>query len=172
MMLVVHGINTAALKHPWSMIVRKASFPLCIGSPVIRSIAICSNEQALLLVLIRKGGILLLCVWILFCWHVAHPFTYFAIHSFMPSHIVSALVFLMVSSHLECPAVGWLYMWSIMSLFISMVIGSSGVMARILNFSGDITVWAWLSFFPWSTPGGRDKASGGMLSFSGICRIS
>ena len=40
-MVVEQGRNIAALEHPWSMIVRIASFPLHIGRPVIRSIATC-----------------------------------------------------------------------------------------------------------------------------------
>ena len=39
--VVEHGRNRAALEHPWSMIVRIASFPLMFGRPVIKSIAIC-----------------------------------------------------------------------------------------------------------------------------------
>ena len=146
-----------------------ASFPLCGGNPVMRSIAIHSKGQALSSIPMQKGDVLLLCVWILFCWQVMHPFTYSMIHSFMPSHIVSALVFLMVSSCPGCSAMGWLYMWSMIALFISIVIGSFGVTVEILNFSGGITVCAWLSFFPWSTPDGRDKASGEILSFLNIC---
>ena len=170
--LVVQGMNTTAREHPSSTIVRMASFPLCNGSPVIRSIVIRSKGQALFSVPMWNGGVLLLCVWILFCWHIAHPFTYSMIHSFMPSHIISALVFLMVSLHPRCPAVGWSCMWSMIVLFISVVIRSFGVTVEISKFSGGITVCAWLSFFPWSTPGGHDRASGGILSFPSICRIS
>ena len=36
---IVHGRNTAAQEQPWSTMVRIMSFPLCIGRPVIRSIA-------------------------------------------------------------------------------------------------------------------------------------
>ena len=58
MMLVVHGRNTVALEQPWSMIVRIASFPLCIGRPVIRSITTCWNGRALFMVLMWNGGTL------------------------------------------------------------------------------------------------------------------
>jgi len=37
---------------------------------------------------------------------------------------------------------------------------------------GGIIVIFWLSFSPWSTPGGCDKASAGMLVFPGMCLIS
>ena len=53
---VVHGRNTAALEHPWSMMVRIASFPLCVGRPVIKSIATRWNGRALFVVLIQNGG--------------------------------------------------------------------------------------------------------------------
>ena len=61
-MLVVQGMNTAALEYPWSTMVRMASFPLCSGNPVMRSIAIHSKGRALSSVPIRKGDVLLLCV--------------------------------------------------------------------------------------------------------------
>ena len=37
--VIEQGRKIAALEHPWSTIVRMASFSLCISSPVIRSIA-------------------------------------------------------------------------------------------------------------------------------------
>ena len=105
-MFVVHGRNTAALEHPWSTIVRIASFPLCVGRPVIRSIATHWNGRASLVVSIRNGGVFALWVWILFCWQVAHPCTYFAIQSFIPSHVVIIRAFRIVSSRPGCPAAG------------------------------------------------------------------
>ena len=38
-MVVWQGRKIAALEHPWSTIVRMALCPLCLGSPVMRSIA-------------------------------------------------------------------------------------------------------------------------------------
>ena len=38
-----HGKNSAALEHPWSIIVRMASRPLHVGRPVIRSMATTQN---------------------------------------------------------------------------------------------------------------------------------
>jgi hypothetical protein len=45
-MLILQGINTAVQEHLWSTMVRMASFPQCLGRPVIRSIAICWNGHA------------------------------------------------------------------------------------------------------------------------------
>ena len=39
--VVEHGRNKAAHEHPWSTMVRMASFPLIFGKLVIRSMAIC-----------------------------------------------------------------------------------------------------------------------------------
>ena len=39
-MWVEHGRNSATLEHPWSMIVRMASSPFCVGRPIIKSMAI------------------------------------------------------------------------------------------------------------------------------------
>ena len=55
-MFVVQGRNTAALEQPWSMMVRIASFPLCVGRPVIKSIATHWNGKASLVVPIQNGG--------------------------------------------------------------------------------------------------------------------
>jgi len=44
--VVVQGRNIAPREHPWSTIVRIASYPLLLGSPVIRSIATCENGLA------------------------------------------------------------------------------------------------------------------------------
>ena len=59
-----------------------------------------------------------------------------------------------------------------MALFISVVMGCSGVIMAALYFSGGMTICCWLLFFPWSTPGGHESASGGMFSLPGMCHIS
>ena len=74
-MVVAHGIKIAALEQPWSTMVSIAFFPFTWGRPMIRSIAIWVNSFMLGVVIIPKGGIFFLWVWILFCWQVAHPFT-------------------------------------------------------------------------------------------------
>jgi len=45
--MVSHAKNMAAREHPWSTMVRMASFPFTGGNPVIKSIAIRWNGQAL-----------------------------------------------------------------------------------------------------------------------------
>src|SRR6267142_4042775 len=40
------------------------------------------------------------------------------------------------------------------------------------TWDGGIMMIFWLLFSPWSTPGGRDRVSAGMLVFQGICLIS
>src|SRR6267142_4533520 len=50
-------------------------------------------------------------------------------------------------------------------------VGSFRVM-MVRTQDGGIIVILWLSFLPWSTPGGRDKASAGMFVFPGMCLIS
>ena len=74
-MVVAHGMKTAALEQPWSTIVSIASFLFIWGRPVIRSIAIWEKGFMLGVVVIPKGGVFFLWVWILFCWQVAHPLT-------------------------------------------------------------------------------------------------
>ena len=133
-MFVVQGRNTAAWEHSWSTIVKIVSFPLCVGRLVIRSIAIRWNERVLSVVSIWNGGTFALWVCILFCWHIAHPFTYSVIQLFMPSQFV--ITFWIVSS---CPAAGWSCIRSMMALFISVVIGWLVVVAVTLNFSGAMT---------------------------------
>src|SRR6267142_696183 len=53
----------------------------------------------------------------------------------------------------------------------NLLVGSFKVIA-VQTRDGGIIVIFWLSFSPWSTPGGRDRASVGMLVFPGICLIS
>jgi hypothetical protein len=84
--VVVQGRKMAAHKHPWSTMVRIASFPLCLERPVIRSIAICLKGSVPSFVVIQYSGVFVWWVMILFCWHVAQPFTYSAIHLFIPCH--------------------------------------------------------------------------------------
>ena len=72
---VVHGRNNAALVQPWSTIVRIASYPLLLGSWVIKSMAITSNGWASGGTSILYGGGVVQCVSVLFCWHLAHPLT-------------------------------------------------------------------------------------------------
>jgi len=50
------------------------------------------------------------------------------------------------------------------------LVGLVTVMA-VHTRDGGIIMILWLSFSPWSTPGGHDKASAGMLVFPGICLI-
>src|SRR5258707_3749678 len=71
--VVEHGRNRAAREHPWSTMVRMASFPLILGKPVIRSMAICWNGRESSGAVIRYRGILGRCVRVLFCCHTAHP---------------------------------------------------------------------------------------------------
>jgi len=50
-------------------------------------------------------------------------------------------------------------------------VGLSNVMV-VRTQDGGIMIIFWLSFSPWSTPGGRDRASVGMFVFPGMCLIS
>ena len=49
-------------------------------------------------------------------------------------------------------------------------VGFSTVMVQTQD--GGIMMILWLSFSPWSTPGGCDRASVGMFVFPGMCLIS
>src|SRR5229473_3477311 len=60
--VVEHGRNKAAREHPWSTMVRMASFPLILGKPVIRSMAICWNGRESSGVVMQYRGILGRCV--------------------------------------------------------------------------------------------------------------
>jgi len=53
-----------------------------------------------------KVGIFLRCVRFLLCWQVAHPFTKFAIHAFIPGHQKLWAIWHVVSSLPGCPAIG------------------------------------------------------------------
>ena len=46
-MVVVHGRKIAPQEHLWSTMVRMASYPLLLGSPVIRSMATWEKGLAL-----------------------------------------------------------------------------------------------------------------------------
>src|SRR6266436_10034642 len=115
--VVLQGRKIAPREHPWSTIVRMASFPWHIGNPVIRSIAILWKGSVFGVVGMRNKGVFVLWVWILFCWHVAHPLTYSAIQAFMPFQVVCAFALRIVSSRPGCPAVGWSWTRNIMALF-------------------------------------------------------
>ena len=74
-MVIEQGMKTTALEQPWYTIVSIASFLFTWGKPVIRSIAICEKGLMSRVIVIPKSGVFFLWVWILFCWHVAHPLT-------------------------------------------------------------------------------------------------
>src|SRR6202789_2253230 len=73
-MVVEQGRNTAALEHPWSMIVRMASLPSLLGSWVIRSMATVLKGSAVGCAGMWNNGGLFFVVRFLFCWQIAHPF--------------------------------------------------------------------------------------------------
>ena len=85
-MWMEHSRNMAALKHPWSTMVRMASSPLCIGSPMIRSMATTWNGGMFSSVGMQYRGVPFLWVRIFACWHVAHPLTYSVTQSLIPGH--------------------------------------------------------------------------------------
>src|SRR5580693_1311313 len=97
-MVVEQGRNIVPWEHPWSTMVRIASCPSLLGSPVIRSIAMCENGLASMVEGMRKSGVLMRCVRFLFCWHVAHPLTYSVIHALAPGQKYSLFTCLIVSS--------------------------------------------------------------------------
>ena len=59
-MVVVHGMKTAALEQPWSTIVSIASFLFTWGKPVIRSIPIWEKGFIFGVVIIPKDGVFFL----------------------------------------------------------------------------------------------------------------
>src|SRR5712671_2727703 len=73
------------------------------GSPMMRSMAICWNGRAAGSVGILYIGGRVRWVMILFCWHVAHPWTYSAIQARMSGHQYFRCVWAMVLSCLGCP---------------------------------------------------------------------
>jgi hypothetical protein len=60
-MVSLQGRNITAHEHLWWTMVRIAFLPCLGGSPVIRSMAMCSNGHASPLVPMRYGGVLFLC---------------------------------------------------------------------------------------------------------------
>jgi len=81
-MVVLQGRKTAPCEHPWSTMVSMASYPLDLGSPVIRSITICVNRGVFSGTVILWSGVFVICVMFLFCWQVAHPLMYWSIQAF------------------------------------------------------------------------------------------
>jgi len=73
--VVVQGRNIVPREQPWSTIVRIASYPLLLGSPVMRSMATCENGFASGSDRILNRGVFSRCVRFLFCWQMAHPLT-------------------------------------------------------------------------------------------------
>jgi hypothetical protein len=64
-------------------------------------------------------------------------------------------------------AAAWV-VWQVGQCFLC----SWTVSGLIRNFSGEMIAMFWLSSFPWSTPGGCDRASASMLVLPGMCLIS
>src|SRR5712672_97839 len=105
---------------------------------------------------------------ILFCWQIAQPLTYCAIHWFMPGQVWCCLALWMVLSLPGCPAVGWLCTSSMRSRFCRWaVIGCE--FATLMNLEGEIKVMLWLSSLPWPAFVGHDRASARILVFPGTC---
>ena len=73
------GRKSATCKHPWSINVKIASYPLLGGRSVIRSKASCSKGLASLVVMIWYIGTLGQWVTFLFCWQTVHPRMYWVI---------------------------------------------------------------------------------------------
>ena len=84
--VVLHGRNTMALKHPWSMMVSFTSWLLDHGSWVMRSITTVLKWHSVRSPGMWYKGVLFFVVHILFCWHVAHPLMYWSIHAFIFGH--------------------------------------------------------------------------------------
>src|SRR6266702_1493773 len=82
----LHGINNAALVQSWSVIVSIESYPLDVGSFVMKSIVTTSNGCASGSVVIGKSFGFWWCVLILLAWHVAHPLTYSSTSFFRFGH--------------------------------------------------------------------------------------
>jgi len=65
--VVVQGRKIAPREQPWLTIVRIASYPLLLGSPVIRSMATCENGFASGSEGFLNRGVFKRCVKFLFC---------------------------------------------------------------------------------------------------------
>ena len=72
---VLQGKNTAALKQPWSIMVRIASIPFHSGRPVIKSMVMAWKGRVLGLVGIQYRGVHFRCVRFLLYWQIVHPLT-------------------------------------------------------------------------------------------------
>ena len=101
-MFVVHGRNIAPRVHLWSTMVRMLSYPLLLGSLVMRSIAIWVNGGAFSGTDILYSGVRGWCMRFLFCWQMAHPLTYYSSHWRAPGQRYCHCIFHMVSSLLGC----------------------------------------------------------------------
>src|SRR6266478_6170416 len=107
---------------------------------------------------------------ILFCWQIAHPFTYSAIHCRIPVHGRISMAFRIVSSCPGCPAVGW--SWMRVMRFLLEESGICVAWVVLMKSFGLRRVWSLLLSSPWSEFGGRDSSSAGVLIFSGMCLIT
>ena len=83
-MVVVQGRNMALWEQPWSTMVSIASWPLLLGSPVIKSIGTCKKGLAFSGDVIWNIRVLRQCVRFLFCWQVVHPLIYLSTHNCAP----------------------------------------------------------------------------------------
>ena len=81
--VVLHGMNLATFKHPWSIIVSTALKPLDSGRSVIKSMATIWKGPEWRSIVIGWSGAFWCVVCGLFCWHVAQPRTYSSAKSFI-----------------------------------------------------------------------------------------
>jgi hypothetical protein len=104
-MVVEQGRKIATCEHPWLTMVSMASFPLLLGRPIMRSIAMWENGLALIVDGMQNIGGLMQCVRFLFCWHVTQPLMYSMIQVLVPGQKYFLLIRQMVLSYPGWPLI-------------------------------------------------------------------
>ncbi len=79
--VLLQGINLAALEHPWSMIISMLSKPSDLGKSVIRTINMYWNGPSPAGTSKHCRGAFLHGRFVLDSWHLAHPLTYCSMKS-------------------------------------------------------------------------------------------
>jgi len=102
----MHGMNLAALEHPWSTIVRIKSKPCNLGRSIIRSIDMYWKGPSLTGVSKCCRGAFNWCMLVLDSWHHAHPFTYCSTNSLSLGPSYCSCTSSQVLEMPGCPAVG------------------------------------------------------------------
>jgi hypothetical protein len=104
--ILLHGMNFAALVHPWFTMVRMESNLLDFGRSMMRSIDTYWKGPCSTGVLNGWSGARSLLTFVLVSWHVGHPLTYLSTNCLSRGPLYCCFTRFHVLAMLGCPAVG------------------------------------------------------------------